>query len=106
MTYHIIGVGAIGSLIAAHLRKTIPAITNITLMVKKPQYTVRSGSFGPDMGISISRSGTMFTARGFKWEVVSTGHKGYDQSQGEGVEQSDMLRDLVFNSNGTVRSAF
>ncbi|KZP28814.1 hypothetical protein FIBSPDRAFT_927253 [Athelia psychrophila] len=64
MRFHIIGVGAIGSLVAHHLRSVLPSGHKITLIVKNKRFATRQ----PD-AVRVEHNGIVTTTSGFDAEV-------------------------------------
>ncbi|KIJ55453.1 hypothetical protein M422DRAFT_151989 [Sphaerobolus stellatus SS14] len=83
MRIHVIGLGPIGSLVAFHLRRSLPRTIPITLVVKNPSRAREVRSLG---GIAIESSGATSTQRGFDLEI-------FDPLE-------EVVFDLVYNKQG------
>jgi len=68
MKFHILGVGAIGGLVAHNLRRTLPAEFSVTLIHKNIRDQLRLRGTG---AITIERSGTQDTSNGYDHEIFS-----------------------------------
>lgn len=67
MHFHILGLGSIGSLLAHHLRRTLPSTHTITLIHKSEYQALAAVSKGSS--IKIENNGLVSTATGFRSEV-------------------------------------
>ncbi|GJJ11205.1 hypothetical protein Clacol_005437 [Clathrus columnatus] len=66
MRFHVLGIGPIGSLIAFHLRRTLPQSTPVTLVVKSKS---RARMIRAADGIAIETGGTSVVQKGFEVEI-------------------------------------
>ncbi|KAK7058453.1 2-dehydropantoate 2-reductase (Ketopantoate reductase) (KPA reductase) (KPR) [Paramarasmius palmivorus] len=70
MRFHVLGVGAIGSLLSHHLRRSLPSGHNVTLIHK----TIRSARDAQEKGgIRVESGGLSEVSRGFKSEIFEGG---------------------------------
>ncbi|KAI0068092.1 hypothetical protein BV25DRAFT_518848 [Artomyces pyxidatus] len=67
MRFHVIGIGPIGTLIAHHLRITLPRPHSVVLIHKKPRWALKAEGF--KNSIKIELDGILQTSRGFISEV-------------------------------------
>lgn len=86
MPFHVLGIGPIGSLVAFHLRRTLPPALPITLVVKTKG---RARDLRSSGGIAIETGGVPITQGGFDVEI-------FDPLE-------EVVFDLVYNKNGKMR---
>ena len=86
MPFHVVGIGPIGTLVAFHLRRTLPPALPITLVVKTKG---RARDLRTSGGIAIETGGMPITQGGFDVEIF------------EPLEE--VVFDLVYNQDGKMR---
>lgn len=85
MRFHVLGIGPIGSLVAFHLRRTLPPAVPVALVVKSKS---RARALREADGIAIETGGTSLVQKGFEVEVF------------EPLEE--IIQDLVYTRHGGV----
>lgn len=85
MRFHILGIGPIGSLVAFHLRRTLPTSVPVTLVVKSRS---RARALRAADGIAIETGGTSLVQKGYEVEIF------------EPLEE--ILQDFVYTKQGNM----